>query len=561
MKRSFGFKLVVVFMFMLFCISTGIGLYALDTISSYSAVIIGDQLKSNLSLGHELLEANYPGEWRIQDGKLFKGNMEVNGDFAFFSRLRDLSGTDGLIYLNTGEPVSSNLDLNSGLSRYKLGSGAVAEIMANNGAAVVPVNFDGSKTHMGVYPITDGNGTKLGFWAVKIPETKLHAMVRGVQVRMLIGAYMAMIGTSIVFYLLTRIISKPIPQIVQGMSKAEEGDLTVRLDITTNDEFSLLGEKFNSMIHNISSLIKNIHTVSEQVATSSENLNTIAEESSKSTEQISSTIHMVATGTEDQAKSLEQTSLVIGEMSKGIQEVAGHASSVLTISRIAGATASNGSDAVENAVRQMDYINCTVNATADSVRVLGEKSKLIGFIVDVITGIAKQTNLLALNAAIEAARAGEQGRGFAVVAEEVRKLAEQSGGAAKEIAGLVLEIRAETDKAVEAMEAVIQEVVNGTMVVNDAGEAFGLIVNSINDVTNRIQEVSVAAEEMAAGAGEAVAAMQNVASISQETAASAEQVAAAAQEQTASIQEVAAATAVLARLAEGLKERVMHFKM
>jgi len=256
------------------------------------------------------------------------------------------------------------------------------------------------------------------------------------------------------------------------MTKAESGDLSVHLNINTQDEFAFLGDKFNSMIENLANLIKKILFVAEQVASSSEDLNCGAGESSKTTEQIAATIHMVATGTEDQAKSVEQTSTVIGEMSKGIQEVADHSQSVLTISMEASNTATSGAELVQNAVVQMQNINQTVNSTANSVRTLGDKSQRIGYIVDVITGIAKQTNLIALNAAIEAARAGDQGLGFAVVAEEVRKLAEQSGQAAKQISDLILEIRAETENVVIAMEAGIQEVVNGTGVVNEAGNAF-----------------------------------------------------------------------------------------
>ncbi|MHB9094275.1 MAG: methyl-accepting chemotaxis protein [Eubacteriales bacterium] len=561
MKRSFGVKLAIVFVFMLFCISTGIGIYALNTMNTYFRSVIEDNLQHHLVLGKELLDSNYPGEWRMEENKLFKGDVEINRSFPFIEKFSKLSGNDIIFYTDTGKLIASNLAVKSDDQKYKIDQNAVTNILGKQQQTMISVKIAGTKENVGAMPIIDELGRPIGFWAIKLPERQFKTMSRDIQIRMMVGAYSAMIGTSLIFYLLTRVISKPIPQIVEGMTKAEGGDFRVRLDINTNDEFALLGEKFNSMVENIASLIRNILSAAELVAESSEDLNLGAGESSKTTEQIAATIHMVATGTEDQAKSVEQTSTVIGEMSKGIQEVAGHAQSVLNISVTANETARNGATHVQKAVRQMQNINQTVNSTANSVRSLGDKSKRIGYIVDVITGIAKQTNLLALNAAIEAARAGEQGRGFAVVAEEVRKLAEQSGGAAKEIADLILEIRDETENAVVAMEAGIQEVVNGTGVVNEAGLAFEDIVNSINHVTNKIQEVSISAEQMAAGAQQAVAAMQNIASISEETAASAEQVAAAAQEQTASIQEVAASASLLAGTAENLKEMVMNFKL
>lgn len=559
-KKSFSFKLVVAFVFMLFCIATGVGLYALTTMKSYTNSVITDTLQHNLVLGQDLLMNSFQGEWSLEGEQILRGTSNVDKDFAFIERLAKLSGNDVLIYNAQGDLIATSLK-DEDHRRYKVEPAKVANILKNNQVSLSGVNIAGTTITIGAVPMFDRYDTPVGFWAVKLPDKQYNLMGHEIQVKMMVGAYAAMIGTGFIFYLLTRVISRPITQIVDGMTKAESGDLSVRLNIETHDEFAFLGEKFNSMIENLACLIKNILAVAEQVATSSEDLNCGAGESSKTTEQIASTIHMVATGTEDQAKSVEQTSTVIGEMSKGIQEVADHSQSVLTISMKASNTATSGAELVQNAVKQMQYINQTVNSTASSVRSLGEKSRRIGYIVDVITGIAKQTNLLALNAAIEAARAGEQGRGFAVVAEEVRKLAEQSGGAAKEIAELVLEIRAGTEEAVQAMEAGIQEVVNGTGVVNEAGNAFSDIVQSIQHVTSRVQEVSISAEEMAAGAEQAVAAVQNVASISEETAASAQEVAAAAQEQTASIEEVAASATVLAHLAEDLRVAVMNFKL
>jgi len=557
--KSFGLKLVAVFVFMLLCISTGIGLYSLNALDNYSKSLVRDRLMENVILGRQMLDFEYPGEWRVEENILFKGDIMIGDEFLFPQKMISETGNDFLMYLGP-DMIISNLE-DADPKQFSIDENTFSEIILENKPLVRNLEIAGSTSMAGIMPIFDEIGQGVGFWAVRIPAEEISALVRKTQIRMMVGAYMAMIGTGIIFYFLTRIIAAPIPDIVSGMTRAESGDLTIRLDIKTNDEFALLGDKFNSMIKNIESLIKSIITVSERVAASADQLNDAAGESSKTTEQIAATIHMVATGTEDQAKSVEQTSTVIGEMSKGIQEVAGHAHTVLIESQKASTMAVEGAGSIQNAVIQMREINNKVNSTADSVRILGEKSKLIGYIVDVITSIAKQTNLLALNAAIEAARAGEQGRGFAVVAEEVRKLAEQSGQAAKEIADLILEIRDETEKAVVAMESGILEVENGTGVVNEAGQAFDEIVKSIRHVSERIQEVSIAAEEMAAGAEEAVAAMQNIASISEETAASAEQVAAAAEEQTASVQEVAASTTILANLSDELKKMVKNFKV
>lgn len=560
LRIGFGFKLVIVFVLMLFCISTGIGLYALNTMDQYGKSLLEGRLLENLNLTGELVERTYPGEWWSEGGVLFKGETEINSDSLLMDTITERTGNEFLIYLGA-ELVAANIEGIADPEEYRVEPELLSDLQQKGLSFVKQIEIAGTKELTGVMPVTDQSGDIAGFLAVRIPQQESTDLVNSIRMRMMFGAYLAMVGTGIIFYFLTRIISSPISTIVEGMTRAESGDLTARLNIHSNDEFACLGDNFNSMVTNIAGLIEKIHSVAEHVANSADLLNNGAAESSKTTEQIAATIHMVATGTEDQAKSVEQTSQVIGEMSKGIQDVAGHAHDVMNISGEASTTACKGGSSIQDAVSQMKNINTTVNSTAATVRNLGKKSKMIGYIVDVITGIAKQTNLLALNAAIEAARAGEQGRGFAVVAEEVRKLAEQSGQAAKEISDLVMEIQEETDKTVTAMESGIIEVESGTNIVNKAGEAFNEIVSSINNVNRRILEVSAAAEEMAAGAEQAVAAMQNIASISEETAASAEQVAAAAEEQTASIEEVAASASVLVNLSEELKSMVENFKV
>ena len=203
----------------------------------------------------------------------------------------------------------------------------------------------------------------------------------------------------------------------------------------------------------------------------------------------------------------------------------------------------------------MAQIEKTVDDSAQLVGKLGERSSEIGKIVDTISGIAGQTNLLALNAAVEAARAGEQGRGFAVVAEEVRKLAEQSQDAAKQIAGLINEIQVDTGKAVNAMKEGTREVKAGSEAVQDTGRTFDDIVNLVGQVSEQVNDISAAIEQMAASSQNIVTSVKHIDKISKEASAHTQTVSAATEEQLASMEEIASSSQALANLAQNLQQR------
>ncbi|SHN56433.1 methyl-accepting chemotaxis protein [Desulfitobacterium chlororespirans] len=361
---------------------------------------------------------------------------------------------------------------------------------------------------------------------------------------------------------IARLIANPLIQVEGTVREIAQGNLTVeKMAIDSEDEVGRLAAGINAMTENLRLLIENITHTAEQVAASSEELTASAEQSASATNSIAATITEVAAGAARQEAAVDDAASIVEEMSAGIQQVAATTNSVSRSAELTANAAGQGDKAVNAAVSQMKNIEKTVAGTAQVVTQLGERSKEIGQIVDAISGIAAQTNLLALNAAIEAARAGEQGRGFAVVAEEVRKLAEQSQEAAKQIADLIAEIQKETLSAVKAMNEGTHEVKIGSEVVNTAGEAFAEIVGLIGDVSTQVREISAAIQQMASGSQQIVDSVRDIDRVSKEASGQTQTVSAATEEQSASIEEVAASSEELAKMAEELQRAVRKFRI
>lgn len=363
-------------------------------------------------------------------------------------------------------------------------------------------------------------------------------------------------------WLITKSVTKPLQFMVQTCESLAAGDFREEQQkLSRTDEIGQLADALAKMRSSMQILLKKITESAEQVAASSEELTASAEQSAQATTQVAATISEVAEGTEKQAKAVDDTSAIVEQMSAGIQQVAANANEVSSVTDKTTSAANQGGKAVDAAISQMVSIEQSVSSSAEVVTKLGERSKEIGQIVVTISGIAGQTNLLALNAAIEAARAGEQGRGFAVVAEEVRKLAEQSQEAAKQIANLISEIQSETDNAVVAMNEGAREVKVGADVVNNAGKAFKEIVSLISEVSTQIREISAAIQQMASGSQQIVAAVRDIDRISKDAAGQTQTVSAATEEQSASMEEIAAASQALAKMAEDLQSAVRKFRV
>ncbi|HEX2979059.1 MAG TPA: methyl-accepting chemotaxis protein [Anaerolineaceae bacterium] len=397
--------------------------------------------------------------------------------------------------------------------------------------------------------------------------------------------------------------------------KIASGDLSV--DVKPLSERDLLGNAFRKMVLELRDLVRQISENARQVDQASTQLAQSAQQTGDASNQIAATIQQVARGAAQQtesvtrtATSVEQMSRAIDGVAKGAQEQAaavGKASNItaqiseaiqlVTTGAKEGAsdasqaavTARSGVQTVQETIRGMQSIQAKVGLSAQKVQEMGERSDQIGQIVETIDDIASQTNLLALNAAIEAARAGEHGKGFAVVADEVRKLAERSSVATKEIGKLIRDIQHTVGEAVQAMQESSTEVETGVTRANQSSQALESILAAVEEVTQRVEGIAFAAEEigvssnelvsamdsvsavveentaateeMAAGSSEVSQAIESIASVSEENSAAVEEVSAGAEELSAQVEEVTAAAHSLAELAEVLEKLVSRFTL
>ncbi|MDR0267830.1 methyl-accepting chemotaxis protein [Paenibacillus sp.] len=358
-----------------------------------------------------------------------------------------------------------------------------------------------------------------------------------------------------------RRLLRPIKELINGVGKISNGDLTQKVVVHSNDELGQLCESFNEMVQSLHSTLEQVQVTVELVASSSVQLSVNAEDSTKSSTQTATIVQDLATGTEIQAGNINQTNRSINDISTNVGQIESNSRAVMDKAFIATNLATEGNQAIDMVVRQMNSISLTVNQSAESMKYLVDNALHIGRIVEVINTIANQTNLLALNASIEAARAGEHGRGFAVVAGEVRKLAEQSSNSAKQITSYVESIQEGIQNAVQSMEHGTREVTEGLHLANQAGSSFNEIRDAVDEVSLNIQVVPTALEQMTSRVSEVISSMNQILDVTNEAVSGTQNIAAATEQQLASMQEVTSSANVLSSMAEELHDKIRLFKL
>ena len=374
---------------------------------------------------------------------------------------------------------------------------------------------------------------KLANERVTVREAEAASEVSNAELMMTAVALGALGIVGLVVFLVSTHITAQVGRLQVAARALADGDMTHRIQAESADEIGEVARALNESFEKMGEAVSEISRHAETIASASE--------------EISSSASQISVASDTQKQQVMQVATAMQEMSSTVQQVSDNSTQAADNAMVSGKIAIDGGKIVEETIIVIRELADSTRGTAHKIEELGKSSDSIGRIIGTIDDIADQTNLLALNAAIEAARAGEQGRGFAVVADEVRKLAERTTTATKEIAGMIETIQHETKAAVDAMRHETDRVDAGVEAASKAGEVLSSIITAAGTQHEMITHIATAATEQAAATEQVNGNMEQISKMVQQSAVSAEESAKACQD--------------LSSLAYDLQQVVSKFKV
>jgi methyl-accepting chemotaxis protein len=524
----------------------------------------------------------------------YKEGMENNGKAVV---TKPYKSVDGNLVVSISKTVSYNNqivgvisisvnlnNLSESISQYKVGNNGFVVVFDGNGLGIshpdkanigtdvftkrsywneVKSNEQGFTEYtlegidkFGSYTTNKNTGWKI---MANVPKSELNEETNNVRKLLLIFLIIALPINILVATVFSRMINNSIVKLNKVFGKASDGDLTEIVNLNTRDEFEELGNSFNKMTEGIRNLISKVKNSSNTISNTGISIADMSNETTGAIEEITKNMDQVAMGSTDQAKEIESAASDLQSLAEKLQHINEETNNMQKVSESTDGMTREGLVVMDTLSNKSADTRDVSDKIEVAVKDMSTASNNIKTIINSINQIAEQTNLLALNAAIEAARAGEAGRGFSIVADEIRKLAEQSTLATKDIENLILEVESKSHLAVKAVSESKSTITEQEEALNKTKVTFTHIADSIINLTKIIDNVQNSILDINKDKDVIMGKMQNLSAISEETAASTQEVSAAAEEVFATMDDFNENAKGLKKLVEDLENDINKF--
>ncbi|MFB9324912.1 methyl-accepting chemotaxis protein [Paenibacillus aurantiacus] len=557
--KSIAVKIILVFSVILTLFALIINFYTGENVRSKLVLASHQKLKADMEMAKMIINAEYPGEWSVKDGKLLKGDMAFNDSFDLVDAIGKSTGDTVTLFLGDTR-IATNVQKDGKRAvGTKISEKVGTSVLKQGQPYLGEADVIGTKNQALYEPIKDASGSIIGILYVGVPNTPFDRLANSFRLEILAISAIVLLLAIVASYLLSRPIVTAIRKLSVVAQRIADKDLTHKAEISSSDETGRLAQSFETMRGNLAVMLKDLGDISVNLKENSSYLSEAASQTDHVSHEVAKAIQLVAEGT------VEQTShsQAIHEKMQGtllkVQEGRQQMGQTYRNAVLSAEIADEGNQAIEEAIQHLSTFTKTVKFATDAIQKLGLRSEEIGGIIQAISDIASQTNLLALNAAIEAARAGESGRGFSVVATEVRKLAEQSQIEAERITNLVKDIQSETSVTVRTMESNLSAVNEQVRIITKGGEALKLIVDKTGETKQNAASLQELFSELVDNSEDVMQSIQVIRQFAENSAAVAEEVAASAQQQSATVNEISSASRGVDFMANNLNRKVKEF--
>lgn len=556
-------RLILIFSLIAVIVIGSTTYYATSMVKREMIALAEEKLRADLNLSLHYIEQKYPGPWRLVDGRLYKGDMLMDGNFELVDEIERLTGDKATLFKGNVRVATNVMQDGKRVVGTTADPNVATTVLDQGRLYIQEADVVGTKALTAYSPLRDANDKIVGMWFVGVPVAFQQAAAQ-FSLNMLWFGIVIVLAIILASVMIARNLTTPLSVAVDQLGLIASGDFTRPVPekfLRMKDEIGKLTQAVDQLQSRIRPLLSGLKTDAKTLASNSETLSAASEEIASSSGEVAKAIQQVASGASEQADHLQEILGLIENITTSLERVNTELGRVTANSEETSRLADTGKKELDSLIVSIKGVREAFKIVVERLEVLKGSVSQVEEILEVINGIAEQTNLLALNAAIEAARAGEAGRGFAVVADEVRKLAEQSRASSDKISVLLNNITSETNEVVSTSEEVTRQIASQLDNVDHTNKAFDAILKSVAAIAPIIEATYREMDSTMKAKDVVLDRVQSVSAVSEEASASAQEISASAEELSASTQEIAANAQQVMEVAKRLEEQVERFKV